>query len=1047
VPDEPKPPASASRRGVAADLALLIVVAAAPLAVIAALLLYDSAQKELQHSSGIARQIAATTADRAARYVETVRTALEAIAARPQIRAMDAAHCDPNLPDLLQLYPWTGNILVVDLEGRILCGAIPPPKDRVVRIVDEPLLKAMIAEPRFRLSRPLVGRVSKRWSVSAVQPVYADGKRLVGSVSMAIDLLHWVSFEGVDGMPAGTVLTLVTADGTVIGRSAEAESWVGTVRKGPVHQQLLEMRQGSVRASGADGADRLWGFVPVQGTDWFALAGLPAEPIVGPARRRAVEMAVLLAAILAAALALAYSLARNLVRRVRDELRSSEARFSVVVQNSWDVFQLLGPDRRISFVSPSVRRVLGYQPEEQIGRVSAEFVHPEDLPRTAELLKLLLASPGQTLVVQVRVKHKNGSWRWVESSATNLLEHPDVRAVAVNYRDITERKAQQEKIERLNRVYAVLSGINAAIIRIRDRSELFAEACRIAVEQGGFKLAWLGIVERAANQVRPMAWLGAESEYIRSMPLDLGVAGAAARGLAGQAVDERREMICDDMTQDPRITLKAESLARGFRSLIVLPLIAEDEVAGVLCLYAAEIGFFNDEEVKLLRELAGDIAFAMGHIEQEEKLDFLAFYDSLTGLANRTLFTERLNQYLHSSGQSGDKLALVIADVERLRNINDSLGRQAGDALLKTLAGRLAAGADRTELARISADHFAILLRGVKGRSEVTRRFERMWQDCFGARFMMDGTELRISGRAGIALFPNDGFDAETLVRNAEAALRRAKQSGERHVFHAAEMTEHTAEKLTLENRLRQALEKDEFVLHYQPKVDMETRAIVGVEALIRWQSPELGLVPPMKFIPLMEETGIILEAGAWALARAVIDHVRWLDLGLPAPRVAVNVSAVQLRKRDFVATVETALKRCTAPPCIDLEITESLVMEDIQGNIEKLNEARKLGVSIAIDDFGTGYSSLGYLAKLPVQTLKIDRSFIITMLAEADTMTLVSTIISLAHSLKLKVVAEGVDAEEQAKILRLLRCDEMQGYLYSRPVPFDEITAMLRKG
>jgi EAL domain-containing protein (putative c-di-GMP-specific phosphodiesterase class I) len=228
--------------------------------------------------------------------------------------------------------------------------------------------------------------------------------------------------------------------------------------------------------------------------------------------------------------------------------------------------------------------------------------------------------------------------------------------------------------------------------------------------------------------------------------------------------------------------------------------------------------------------------------------------------------------------------------------------------------------------------------------------------------------------------------------------------------------------------------------------VEVETRRIVGVEALIRWQSPELGLVPPGRFISLMEETGLILEAGAWALRRAVQDHKRWMAMGLAAPRVAVNVSAVQLRKSDYVAALAAALAQGAAQPGIDLEITESLVMDDIQGNIGKLEEVRALGVNVAIDDFGTGYSSLGYLARLPVQALKIDRSFIITMLSKPDTMTLVSTIISLAHSLKLKVIAEGVDDEEQAKYLRLLRCDEMQGYLFARPLPFDELTALLRK-
>jgi EAL domain-containing protein (putative c-di-GMP-specific phosphodiesterase class I) len=233
-------------------------------------------------------------------------------------------------------------------------------------------------------------------------------------------------------------------------------------------------------------------------------------------------------------------------------------------------------------------------------------------------------------------------------------------------------------------------------------------------------------------------------------------------------------------------------------------------------------------------------------------------------------------------------------------------------------------------------------------------------------------------------------------------------------------------------------------VLHYQPKLDTATRRIESVEALIRWQSPEMGLVPPMDFIPLLEETGLILEVGVWALRRAVLDHRRWKDLGLSAPRIAVNVSAVQLRQRDFVATVEGAIKLGLVPNGIDIEITESLVMEDLEANMKKLEAVRVLGVSIAIDDFGTGYSSLGYLAKLPVHSLKIDRSFIITMLKDPAIMTLVSTIISMAHSLRLQVVAEGVDAEEQAKALDRLGCDQWQGFLFSKPLPFDDMTALL---
>jgi EAL domain-containing protein (putative c-di-GMP-specific phosphodiesterase class I) len=259
-------------------------------------------------------------------------------------------------------------------------------------------------------------------------------------------------------------------------------------------------------------------------------------------------------------------------------------------------------------------------------------------------------------------------------------------------------------------------------------------------------------------------------------------------------------------------------------------------------------------------------------------------------------------------------------------------------------------------------------------------------------------------------------------------------------------MSERVAGHLTFENKLRHALEKDEFVLYYQPKVDVETRRIVGVEALIRWRSADLGLLPPLQFIPLLEETGMILAVGAWALRQAVADHQRWVAQKLLAPRIAVNVSALQLRHRDFIDILRGAVGQNGEPPAIDIEITESVIMNDTDSTVAKLESICDMGLKIAIDDFGTGYSSLGYLTKLPVHSLKIDRSFTIAMADEPDTMTLVSTIISLAHSLRLKVVAEGVETEDQAKILRLLRCDEMQGYLVSRPVPEIEMQDILSR-
>ena len=478
---------------------------------------------------------------------------------------------------------------------------------------------------------------------------------------------------------------------------------------------------------------------------------------------------------------------------------------------------------------------------------------------------------------------------------------------------------------------------------------------------------------------------------------------------------------------------------------MILPLLIGNEAVGVLALYATEVGFFVEAEMRLLLELAGDIAFAMDHIAKAEKLDYLSFHDPLTGMPNRNLFHERVNQYVGAATREQRQLAVVLLDIERFHTINDTLGRQIGDELLKQIAARCLSFATEPGLfARLGGDQFAVLIPDVKNEDDVARIVELRNREIFGASYLVGDPDLRVSAKFGIAVFPGDGTDADTLLKNAEAALKRAKATGERYLFYTQQMTERVAGKLSLENKLRHALENEEFVLHYQPKVDLETRRIVGVEALMRWQRPDLGLVPPLRFIPLLEETGMILDVGAWALRRAALDHQQWLGQNLVAPRIAVNVSAIQLRHRDFVAVVKEALREGVDPPAVDIEITESVIMGDLAATVDKLRAVRDMGLDIAIDDFGTGYSSLGYLSKLPVHSLKIDRSFIIAMGDDPDTMTLVSTIISLAHSLRLKVCAEGVETEEQAKFLRLLRCDEMQGYLISRPVPEGDLRALL---
>ena len=300
-------------------------------------------------------------------------------------------------------------------------------------------------------------------------------------------------------------------------------------------------------------------------------------------------------------------------------------------------------------------------------------------------------------------------------------------------------------------------------------------------------------------------------------------------------------------------------------------------------------------------------------------------------------------------------------------------------------------------------------------------------------------TAFRIAAKTGIALFPDDGADAETVFRNAEAALKTAKKSGDRYLFHTKKMTEAVAAKLTLENQLRQAIDNEEFVLHYQPKMNLTSGRVAGAEALIRWNDPRTGLVPPGKFIPVLEETGLISEVGRWALRKAIEDYLRWRAAGLKAVRIAVNVSPLQLRNPGFVAEIEGKIGiGALAAEGLELEITESMIMEDLKHSVSSLRAIREMGVHVTIDDFGTGFSSLGYLSKLPVDTLKIDRSFVVEMTADPEGLALVSTIVNLAHALKLKTVAEGVETEEQTSLLRLLSCDEVQGFLFSKPVPAD---------
>jgi diguanylate cyclase (GGDEF)-like protein len=514
--------------------------------------------------------------------------------------------------------------------------------------------------------------------------------------------------------------------------------------------------------------------------------------------------------------------------------------------------------------------------------------------------------------------------------------------------------------------------------------------------------------------------------------------------MTARAVREAKPCIANNLETSTDVLFSKEHLAAGIRSMAVLPLILGGTVAGVVALYAYETEFFHDGEMRLLTGLIGDIAFAIDHIEKQERLDYLAYYDVLTGLANRALFLERTAQYLRGAASGRRKLALFLVDLERFKNINDSLGRPAGDLLLKQVAAWLTQiVGDANLLARVDADHFGIVVPDLKSVRDMMRLLKKTMLAFLSHPFQLNDAVFRIAAKVGVAVFPDDGADADTLYRNAESALKKAKLSGDKYLSYSQNMTVSVAGRLTLENQLRLALERKEFALFYQPKVNLVSGEITGAEALLRWNDPVTGLVSPNRIIPILEETGLMHDVGRWALNEAVETHRRWHTTGLRAVCIAVNVSPMQLRNREFVAEIREAIgDDPMAAAGLELEITESLIMGDVRLSIGSLRAIRALGVRIAIDDFGTGFSSLSYLARLPVHTLKIDRSFVIDMGAGPEGLALVSTIINLAHSMKLNVVAEGVETEEQSRLLRLLNCDEIQGYWFGHPVPSDVFEA-----
>ena len=465
--------------------------------------------------------------------------------------------------------------------------------------------------------------------------------------------------------------------------------------------------------------------------------------------------------------------------------------------------------------------------------------------------------------------------------------------------------------------------------------------------------------------------------------------------------------------------------------------------------------YYEQKTITPLKDDRGDISFFIStgkditeQMDTRKRLHYVTSHDVLTGLPNRSLYIDRLTQAISRARWNNRVVAVLFLDLDRFKHINETLGYDAGDYFLKVVADRLShCVRDGDTVARLGDDEFAIILEDLNHENDIPQQVNKIFQS-MEEPLEFDGHELFITLSIGVSLYPNDGEDATTLIQCADISIHRAKEGGtSNYQFYSNDLSSKTVDTLMMESDLRRALERNEFILHYQPQLSLESGDITGVEALIRWQHPELGLIPPVKFIPLLEETGMIVDAGEWVLREACRQCAVWLKEYNERIRMSVNISAVQFGNIELIDTVRNVLNETGLPASLlEMEITESTVMHSPQNAISILQEFNNMGIRLSIDDFGTGYSSLSYLSRFPLTTLKIDRSFVSQMLEQRQHAAIVTSIISLAHNLDLNVIAEGVEQDEQRQFLLEHHCNEMQGFLFSPPVSAENLTVMLKE-
>jgi diguanylate cyclase (GGDEF)-like protein/PAS domain S-box-containing protein len=1024
-------------------LLLLVLAISAPLLVLVGLNIYYDMQQTIEHTKSSLRSLMGVMINNTESKIKDGHQILTKLVQRPMVQQLDASHCDPALKDMHSVTSIYTNILYSDPEGNLLCSAIATPPGKRINNADKPWFKQVLQRQSFTISEPFQGAITGKWVAMLSMPIKNSQNQVLGFAHLPLDLAAFDPHIPMQAVPKGSRYGFFSSTGVLIWRNLDPEKVIGSRPNAPAARQIVQTRNGELESLAIDHVVRYFTVQTMPTTGWVAFMGVPKDAVYAQARQHAMILAaivllsigllLMLALFIAARISIPISkLARN-ARALHDgegkvreivsgprevvavalelnhmfqaqrlaelQLRESETRYALAVDGAndgiWDVDFIHDTE----YLSPRWKQLLGYQDHELVNARATfrALLHPDDVARVFEAIRQH-TEEGKPYGLEFRLHCKDGSYRWFYSRGQALFDETGrALRLAGSMTDITERKLVENDLRIAATAFESQEGMTVAAV----------DGTILRVNQAFSKITGYTGAEIIGQNLRLLQSGRHDAAFFEAMWAAILQTGT----WEGEIWNRRKN-------------------GEIYPEYLIITAVKDEH--GQVVNY---VGTFTDITSK---KAAAD------------EIMSLAFYDPLTLLPNRRLLLDRLKQGLLAATRSGEHGGLLFIDLDNFKTLNDTLGHKMGDALLQQVAQRLRTCVRECDtVARLGGDEFVVMLENLsKDALEAAAQCKTVGEKILAALnqpYLLAGSEHYYGASIGATIFSDSHIGIDELLQQADIAMYQAKHAGRNLLcFFDPQMQIAITDRAALEGELHRALEHQQFCLHYQIQVDSELKPL-GAEALLRWMHPERGMIAPGNFIPLAEESGLILPIGQWVLEAACAQLQIWQAQSHTAHLVlAVNVSAKQFRQPDFVEQVQATMQRYGIKPMtLKLELTESMLFEKIEEIIVTIKRLKALGLQISLDDFGTGYSSLQYLKRLPLDQLKIDQSFVRDLAQDSSDKAIVRTIIAMAQSLGLDVIAEGVETEQQKQILVLRGCQQYQGYLFGKPMPIEKFDAL----